>query len=269
MPPAARAASHLLEREVERPARSEEAARRLRLLDRAVLVQRRREGIEAGEIGLRVLDGCDGVGGVEEVRDREIGAALLEDAVGPNRAVDVEALRRDRLTGQRIAHDLQVELRRRRQGLRIEAGEHRQRLLDLRQLPRALGRRTVGEAALQAGIGAAVEAERARQLGAARDGTLEYGLERRVEFRVARAGLRKQPARQEGVTAGDARAGGKEGATVHRFSLLHRHIAIRPATAAPTPPGALVTLSGRKSLSRAGFRSIIRASGRRRSLSSS
>ena len=104
------------------------AARRLDPLHRAVLVERDRERLEPRQIGLGVVLGVDRVGGVEEIGHREIGAALLEDPVGPDRAVEAEALRRDHLVGQRIGDDLEVELRRRRQRRAVDRRELGQRL---------------------------------------------------------------------------------------------------------------------------------------------
>ena len=69
--------AHLAEREVERPAGREEAARGLRALVRGVVVEQLRELDEAREIGFGVGGILDRMRAVEEVGNREVSAALL------------------------------------------------------------------------------------------------------------------------------------------------------------------------------------------------
>ena len=69
--------AHLAEREIDRPGRREEAARRLGALLGRVVVEHRRELLKARQIGFGIGRIVDRVRRVEEVGHREIGAALL------------------------------------------------------------------------------------------------------------------------------------------------------------------------------------------------
>ena len=70
--------------EIDRPAGREVAARRLRALLGAVVVEHRRECFEPRQIGVAILVGvADGArAGSRRIRHRETGAALLEDFRG-------------------------------------------------------------------------------------------------------------------------------------------------------------------------------------------
>ncbi len=205
---------HLAERQVERPAGREQAARRLGLLHRAFLIQDGAELIEPRQISLCVRRRRDRVCGVEEVGHLEIGAALLEDPIRADRTVHAERLGRGDLRAQRIAHHFEVQLGRRRQACAVVARETGERRLGLGDITRALVGRTRRELALQACERSLVETQRCRELGRPRHAALEDALEVRVERGIA-ARLRECRGReQRGGKRGDT-ARCEELATIH------------------------------------------------------
>ncbi len=87
--------AHLLQGQVERPAGSEEAARRLAPLFGGLVVEDGGELLEARQIGVGVGLVLDRVGRIEDVGDEEISAVLLRDDIGTLRVGDVEPLGAD------------------------------------------------------------------------------------------------------------------------------------------------------------------------------
>ena len=189
----------LAERQVERPARGEIAARRLRPLVLGLIIEKPGEFRQARQIGLGVGGVLDRMGTVQEIGDTEIIAVLLGDVIGVLDTADPEFGISDQILLQPVNDDLAVERGGGRQAGRIDRRQRRQRRLVVGQalapgLVIGLGVERRAQRRQRAGV----NPKRGREAGRILHRLQEDLVEQAAQRGVARTGDHRRDRRRRG-----------------------------------------------------------------------